>query len=1072
MTNRNRVRLSKLSLGLALALATVTPAFAQQTSAALGGVVTTEQGQPIAGAEVIIVHTPSGTTSRATTDASGRYSARGLRVGGPYTVTVIRDGFQSEVQENVYLVLGESSSVNVDLAAAQATELEAITVTGELGGSDVFSPTNFGSGTNLTSEDLQGFPSIQRDLQDYVRFDPRISQTDKERGEISAGGQNSRYNSITVDSVSISDTFGLESNNLPTIRQPISIDAIEAVQVNIANYDTTQRGYTGANINAVTRSGTNEFKGSVYGTYRTKDWVREEDDRGVVFNRFDDEKTYGATFGGPFAKDRAFFFLNYEKTTLGGIGPDLASGPLGDGRITLADVEEVRNIAIAQGFNPGDLGSDAPETEIESVLGRFDWNISDSQRLAFRFSRTEQTEAILPGFGSSFFSLSSYWYDQEKTIDNYVVELFSDWSETFSTEARVSLRKYESVPRVFDRQPQVQVDFGSANFRFGTEQFRHANVLETDTLNAFLAGNLFLGEHEVKVGADYESNDIYNLFLESNFGTYRFSSVDNFRNGIYRDYALRVSPTGNPADAAANFTLDNLGLFVQDTWAVNYNLTLVYGLRYDRAMVDDQVPYNADFEANFGIRNTETIDGTDLIQPRFGFNYTFDSERPTQLRGGVGLFQGAAANVWLSNSFTNNGLTIDVFGCGTGFNSSCAGAPPPSSDPDNQPRFGSARADVDLLEPGFEQPSVWKANLAFDHELPWGGLVVGAELLLTQVETGIYYEHLNLGTAVVRGVDGRQMYWGSTDPSLYNVNSGFFGPSSNARAGSNPDYREVLIARNTNKGSGENLTISLEKPFSHESNFSWTLAYSYTDATEVSGLTSSRAISNWRSRAAFNVNEEVASRSAYVNRDRFLATGSWRTTLFGDYKTQISVFYEGRSGKPYSWVFNNDMNGDGQAGNDLMYIPTPDQVRFVSEADRVAFYEILARNGLTGYQGQVTPRNAFRGPWVNTFDVRFSQELPGFFKDHRAEIWLDILNVGNLINKDWGHIDEIGFQSDGGQARSFVNFAGIDPVTGQYVFAMPRDRNGNIITTEEGFIRRDNRGESRWAAQIGFRYSF
>jgi hypothetical protein len=305
------------------------------------------------------------------------------------------------------------------------------------------------------------------------------------------------------------------------------------------------------------------------------------------------------------------------------------------------------------------------------------------------------------------------------------------------------------------------------------------------------------------------------------------------------------------------------------------------------------------------------------------------------------------------------------------------------------------------------------------------------------------------------------MYWVNTDPALYTGSR--LGTATNARSGANPNFREVMLARNTDKGQGENLTLSLEKPFSSESDLSWTVAYSFTDNTEVNGLTSSRAISSWRSAAAFNVNENVDSRSAYVNRDRFIAVANYRMNLFGDNRTQVSMFYEGRRGKPYSWVFNNDMNGDGQAGNDLMYIPTADEVRFTDPTEAAAFWDIVARNGLTGYAGSAVPRNSATAPWVNSIDIRISQELPGFFEGNKAEIWLDILNVGNLINKDWGHVDEVGFQSDGGQARSFVNFAGIDPVTGQYVYD---------VVTEETFIRRDNRGESRWAAQVGFRYSF
>jgi hypothetical protein len=1075
MINHKRVRLSKLSIGLALALAAA-PAFAQNTSAALGGTISGADGQPVSGASVTITHTESGTVSNTTTDATGNYLARGLRVGGPYTVTITKDG-QTTTREGVYLALGETSDLDAQLS--QAVELGAVTVVGT--GGSVFSSTAMGAGTNLSNEQLNNFPSIQRDLQDYARLDPRLSQTDKERGEISAMGQNTRFNSITVDSVSVNDTFGLEANNLPTIRQPISMDAIQAVQINVTNYDTTQRGYTGANINAVTKSGTNDWRGSVYGTYRTKDWVREEDDREVIFNRFDTEQTWGVTFGGPIMRDRLFFFVNYEKTTLDGVAPDLSTGPLGAGTVTAADLVRIRDIALFYGLDTGLatgattleglFSVPAPSTEVETWLARFDWNLTDSQRLAFRFSQTDQNEGILPGFGSTFFSLPSHWYDQQKSIDSYVLELFSDWSDSFSTEMHASLRNYESVPKVFMQQPQVQVDFGSSNLRFGTEQFRHVNVLETDTLNLFAAGTLFRGDHEFKFGIEHEVNDIYNLFLESNAGQWRFRSVNDFDpndcpttcppdavpSEVVREYVLRTSPTGNPEDAAAEATFDNTGVFAQDTWTVNNNLTLTYGFRYDMAGVDDEVPYNAAFETAYGFANTETIDGTSEFQPRFGFNYTFDHDRPMQLRGGIGKFQGASANVWLINSFTNPGTTIQVFGCGTTGFPSCSGV---QFDPFNPPEIGSARMDVDVLEPGFEQPSVWKANLAFEHELPFWGVVGAIEAIFTSVDKGIYYEHLNLGTSYLAGPDDRVMYWS-------NPNS-----ASGSRNGSNPLFREVMLARNTNKGDGQNLTVSLSKPFRNDENFSWSLAYSYTEATEVSGLTSSRAISNWRSRAGFDVNENVASRSPYVNRDRFTATGTWKHNFFGEYETQISAFFEARNGKPYSWVYSNDMNGDGQGGNDLMYLPDVGEAVFTNAtlcgnalpcgAAEVEFWDIVATHDI-GARGEVVKRNSAFAPWANTLDLRISQELPGFFRDHKSEIWVDVLNVGNLINKDWGLIDEVGFQSDGGQARSFVNFRGIDG-EGRYIY--------EVQSPEEALLRRDNRGESRWGVQVGFRYSF
>lgn len=1058
---KKQPKLKVLVIGLLMGLA-ASQAYAQVTTSSVSGRITDPEGRPIAGATVEIVHTPSNTRRTVVTDSQGRYVSQGLRVGGPYKITFTKEGFQGEAQDGLVLALNETASINADLEPAVTTLASVEVVASQ--GSDVFSSERFGAGTNISGETISALPSIRRDLQDYARLDPRISQTDKERGEISALGQNSRYNSITIDSVSINDTFGLEANNLPTASQPISLDAIESVQINIVNVDVTQRGYTGANINAVTKSGTNEYRGSVYGTYREQDWVREEDDRGVIFNGFKEEYTYGGTFGGPIVEDKLFFFVNYDKSVLTAPGPNLTAGPYNRPTNGISDAQIAQVVDIARsryGLEPGSLTPGDLDTEVETFLARFDWNISDQHRGAFRLSRTEEGRAVLPGFGNNFFSLSSYWYSQDKEFENYVLELYSDWTDTFSTEVRASYRDYYSAPSIFGRQPQIQVDFGTANFRFGTEQFRHANELATETFNFFAAGNLFLGDHVVKAGIDFESNDIYNLFLESNFGQYRFGSVNDFNNGVYREYVYRTATNGNLASAAADWTLDNVGLFLQDTWAVNYNLTLTYGVRIDTPNVDDAVPFNQAFFNAFGIRNDATIDGNELIQPRFGFNYSFDTERQTQLRGGVGLFQGSAANVWLSNPYTNNGLTISIFGCGAAGLANCpTNRPGFSPDPDNQPRFGTPVTDVDLIAKDLNQPSVWKFNLGFEHELPVGGMIASVEAIITETKDGIFYEHLNIGPASRIGQDGRNLYWANTATSQYQTNGNFNGT---ARSRRNTAFRDVLLAKPTSKGRGENFVLALSKPFSAESNIYWQAAYAYTDATEVNGLTSSRAISNWASRSIFNPNEDVASRSPYVNKDRFTGTFNYRHFFFEGYKTEFAVFYEGRRGKPYSWTFNNDMNGDGLAGNDLMFIPAPGQVAFVSADDEAQFFDLVRQYGLEQYTGGVVPRNEDFAPWVHNFDMRISQELPGFFADNKAEIWLDILNVGNLLNKDWGQIDEIFFQSNGGQARSFVNFAGINS-SGQYVY--------DVINNPETLGRRDNRGESRWALQLGFRYSF
>ena len=1110
MTHTNRVRMSKLTLGLLVALTTA-PAFAQNTTAGLGGRVLGDGGQPVAGAEVTITHVDSGTVSRVTTDAEGRYNARGLRVGGPYTIAAT-SAAGTDTESDVFLRLDAVNQVDVSLGGAQT--LDAITVIG-LAGLDVFSPDKMGAGTNITDEQIAALPSIKRDLQDYARLDPRISQTDKERGEISAGGQNTRFNSVTIDGVATSDSFGLEANNLPTAKQPISIDSIEQVNVNLANYDVTQKGYTGANINAVTKSGTNNFKGTATYVYR------DESALGKRYNRTSDsytdfgpfeEKTWGVTVGGPIIKDRLFFFGQYEEFTATKTLPDF--GPLGSSNgtqvgITQAEIDSVRDIARTRyGLDLGttDIPSGS-QTEVKDVLFKLDWNITDTQRASLRYNKTEQTEPFLPGFGTRSLSLSSHWYDQEKTFETFVGEWFSDWSDNFSTEAKVSYRTYESQPINNSRLPQITVQFnkpsglptgvatGNLNLVSGTERSRHFNVLETDTFNAYLGANWYLGDHTLKFGADYDRNDIFNAFLQDTNGQYTFSSLANFTAGTPQFYQSQQGAPGfSIADGAADWSLRNLGVFVQDTWVVNSNLTLTYGVRVDVPMVDEEPAFNAVAAGpvvagagrfgrqtgGFGFDNRQTIDGKELIQPRFGFNYTFDSDRPTQVRGGFGLFQGAAANVWLSNPYSNTGIATRIFGCGGSFGS-CAGLIF-NPDPDAQPRpVGIApSANIDFIDDSVRQPSVWKANLAFEHQLPWWGTVATAEYIQTQVKDGLYYKQLNLGKATGVGVDGRPLFYtasgfnpacfASTGALITNIPACSGVNAVRTRANSNAAFNNAYIATQTSKGRSDNITFGLSRPMIND--WSWSLAYSFTDAEEVSPLTSSTSGSNFGLRQIFDPNEEVASRSNYEIRDRFIGSLNWQRKFFGDNKTSVGVFYEGRKGKPYSWTFVNDLNGDGVGGNDLMFIPDPSATNVVfrdvngsgSGADeQAAFFEIVNNNAsLRRHIGGVVERNEASNPFVNQFDLRVSQEFPGFFPKNKFVVTLDVLNVGNLLNKEWGRIDEIGFPSN----RSFVNYGGLD-AQGRYVYILQQP-----LGTTEDFVTRQERAESQWAAQMTLQYRF
>ncbi|MBH9579077.1 TonB-dependent receptor [Inhella proteolytica] len=1082
---------ARTALAAAVAIVAVAPAMAQNTTAAIGGRVVSPDGKPVAGATVVVLHRESGSVVTLTTDAEGRYSSRGLRVGGPYTVTVSKGG-EKTVTEEVYLALAETTMVDLRLGAAQ-TQLEQVVVTGSAAANSKFGSGSMGAGTQIGRQDLETYASIQRNLQDYVRNDPRISQTDKERGEISAVGQNTRYNSVTIDGVRTNDTFGLEANNLPTIKQPISIDAIQAVQVSLSNYDVTQQGYTGASINAVTKSGTNEFHGSVYGVYRDSNMS------GKRFNRSTGvysapppsrDKTYGFTLGGPIIQDKLFFFANYEKLETPRNAPTF--GPVGSSLISSGITNE--QIAAAQAAASSKYGMEigkpwepsAVLTSVEDKMVKLDWNISEKHRASVRYSKTEQSDPIFPfTTAANGLALDSHFYTTVKTLETKVAQWFADWTEDFTTELKISQRDYSAVHNNNADLPQVSLVYTASGqpdrtLRFGQEESRHFNRLATKTTNSYFAGNLFMGDHELKAGFDAEQNDVFNAFQRGSKGVYEFRGTDPialFLAGTPTLYSVQLPLAGKTLeDGAANFGVNNLGLFMQDTWTVSNKLTLNAGVRVDRLTVDGAPIRNADASTTFGYDNSRTMDGAKLVQPRFGFNYAFDAveKRKSQVRGGFGLFGGAAPTVWITNPFQNTGVAIYNPACSTTGNNICPSDLRFTKDTSKQPDITGVvpASAVDFVSPDAKQPSVWKMNLAWDTELPVAGLTFGAEWLYTKVKDSLYYRHLNLGSVVAKSPDGRDMYWSANglDADCW---TGGTTPVTAARPGcagrgvtkanALARFTNVLLLDGTDKGGGNALTLSLsQRPMP---GLSWSAAYTRTSATEVSPLTSTTSNSGWLNRAVYNQNENTASNSNYLIQNRFNANVSWSKALIGSLKTTFGVTYEGRSGKPYSWVFNNDMNGDGVSANDLLYIPANSgEVVFTGSTvngrtPEQRFWDVVdANKELRNSKGRVVERNGSFAGFTNSFDLRLSQEVPSFFKGHKGTLSLDILNFGNLLNRRWGRIDEINFPS----TRRFVNFNGVT-ADGKMVYN---------VTTPDDFITRQNKGESQWAMQVTARYEF
>jgi hypothetical protein len=1108
MTDRNRVRLSKLSLALIAAIAAA-PAFAQSTSAGVGGRVVGADGQPVAGAEVTIVHAESGTVSRAVTDANGRYSARGLRVGGPYTVTVNQASAGSRSQEGVYLGLDKVATVDLSLAAAQ--ELNTVTVTGT---ATPFMADNKGLATNMSREDMDRMPSPDRSIQNIVRADPRVVITDRDRGAFSANGQNFRYNSITVDTINAGDPFGLNDNGLPTKGTPISQDAIQEYNISTANYDVATRRGVGATINAVTKSGTNDFHGSAYYVYQNASSMVGENASGKKWEGYDKDRVLGVTLGGPIVKDTLFFFGSFEKQRKDGIGsitgPAESNATLKVPGISQAFIDGVRAAAIANGITPGDNGQ-APDMDTERALLKFDWNINDAHRASLRLSRTTEFEPIVTNGtvtgASPRLALSSNWYVLDKKSTSYALSFYDDWSENFSTEASIGYSDFtqDRDPMVGGHQPAMTVRVNGTTgpgIFLGTEPPTHANRLAVETWNGYFAGSWYLGDHVVKGGVDFQRDEIYNLFLQQYNGNYEFNSLADFQNRIYNRYQLATPAAGYSLDnVAALLTMKQYGFFLQDTWQATDRLSLQYGLRYDVPKISPDPTYNPCFAAapgtlgdlgpcglranpatattnpnsatgGYGYPNTGTIDGNSILQPRASFNFAISDTM--QLRGGAGLFVSNTPAVWVANPYSNNGVAVATYDVGR-FNPATPGVTPPFSPNGSaqtipgvtltDPGLGTSQMSLAVVDPDFELPTVAKYTLGFDMQLPFLDSILTLEAQHIDTVKGIKYDNINLGNPTGRLPDGRLAYQRTVNGTTTGT-----GGANPARWNANPSFGQNILLTNTEKGYADNFTISWKKPFAND--WSAMLAYTVSQAKDVNPGTSSVASSSYGNREWINPNDDYLATSNYEIPHRILASIAWEHAFFGDSKTKVSAFYDGHSGAPYSWVFGNDVNGDSSF-RDLAYIPVNrNDVSFqagTSEASIQSFFNYIANNDqLVRQQGGIFNRNEARAHWVNQIDLSIAQELPGFSEGHKAEVRLDIFNFLNLLNKDWGVEHRASFPLE----RTLASVSGID-AQGRYIYNIngQLDANGNyapsVLPVNENFTP-----SQRWTAQMTLRYEF
>lgn len=1101
MKQSRRYRMSKLSLGLVAALAAA-PVFAQSTSAGLGGIVVNADNQPVAGAEVVITHVESGTVSRATTDASGRYNARGLRVGGPYTITVTKSGVGTDVEEGVYLNLNQVGTVNAALLGDIAN-LDTVVVTGSA--PSVFSPDSKGVGTSISGRQLEITPQGNRSLDDVARLDPRIQVTDQATGAISVAGVNNRFNTISVDGMSQGDPFGLNANGMPYVGSPISVDTIAAYDLKVSDYDVAS-DTVGATINAVTKSGTNEFSGSVYYVYKDAGSMVGSRN-GEDYAAFDKDETKGVTFGGPIIKDKLFFFLNYEEQEVSNFGGASADDGHCAGEDTAtcisdAEISRVQQIASQKyGFDAGTYGALGVNLENKRYLGKIDWNINDYHRASLTYQQTEETLPQPYDSNNSTVILSTRWYNKVGETKNTSLQLFSDWSENFTTEAKFSIQKFDYISGNAVDLPTINIgtngltsssapNFESYGIRLGEDRNRHENAINTEKTSASVSGIYYAGNHAIKFGLDYFENEALNLYGRDLHGVYTFASIEDFEAGDYAYYTVTRPLDGyTEADTAAAITLKQFSPFIQDTWQVNDNLSLQYGVRVNIPKADSAPAEHPQFEEAFGFSNAYKLGSSNkVVLPRFSFNYTFDSERYSQLRGGVGLFQSVPPYVWLGNPYQNNGVnkgSICYYNraiVGRSLSGCTAGGDdlytqyPFSEDPYNQPfpatgssAYPAYGKQVDAIDPDFKLPTVWKVSLGYDAELPWWGLVGTAEVLYLKNKDAIFYQALNIGEANGQLFDGRDSYWVT--------------PGGSKNNGANPNFNSgssgTTLLTNTDKGSSTAVTFALNKPLSN----GWygNLSYTYTKATEVGSDTGSQAWSSYQYVSRLNPNEEVASTASREIRNSIKASIGWERAFFGNYKTSVTAYYNGHDGLPYTWIVNGDLNGDG-ISQDPAYVPLIDDanVNYVwgtgssargATAEEIAAFQaaIDANPYLAARRGQVAGRNGARMPWVNQLDLGIQQELPGFVKKHKSIVRLDVYNVLNLLNKEWGVTEATGSTS----LYDTRYLAGLNRVNadGSYVYNLQSNAPQPLYEYDylSGY---PSRAVSRWSLLLTVKYQF
>lgn len=1049
--------------------------FAAETTSSIKGKVYDESGSPVSGVSVLVKDMRTGVQRRFTTNDSGAFLATRLPVGGPYSVTV-KDA-ESVIVNSVSL--GEIYNLTINMQAP--VMLEEVLVTGT---SSKMIGTTAGPNATFSSFDMDTSVAFNRDIQDVYTIDPRLNLDNEDDGfEVNCAGKNPRFNSVTLDGVSSNDRFGLNSNGYSTaVGMPFPFDAIKQITVELAPFDVTYGGFSACNINAVTKTGTNEWSGGVFWEW-TSDKLRGDSlkvdgaTREIGSPGFNEHKR-GFNIGGPIFKDRLFIFAAYETSDRPRF---LSRGPAGSGIgevrdwLSQADFDRINSIAQnVYGYDSGGAPTDGIQ-DVEKYMVRLDWNINDNHNATFIYNYFDGFQDRDSDGDDDEFEFANHFYVKGAKSETFTLKLASQWTDALSTELSFSNSEMkDSQVTVGDKFfGDHQINLNRDVVYLGADDSRQANKLSTESDFFKITGQYLAGNHVITAGFEREELNIFNIFVQhSRGGEYdyfddslsnpehcaalsaqgRFNDPDCGMSGIDKFELGRPSRifygsgggSNDPNDAAAVFTNNQNSLYIQDElFFDDKNLSIVFGLRYDWFDTSDAPTFNQAFtDANGGLRNDATIDGVDLLQPRFGFTWGIRDD--LQLRGGFGLYSGGDPNVWISNSYSNDGVTnvqvrLDNFsGSGSVLDGSIPitgsqpGFDPPqelfdevaATTPDN-----ASDSFLALIDPNFKQPAEWKIALGATWNSPWWDIQIDLDYLHTQAEDPALY------------VDLSQSIVGTTSAGfpIYDYTNG---------------RDNFMLTNSPHSPKSDILSMVLRKDF--DNGLDLMLGYAYTSAEDVSPMTSSVAGSNFDNLALTDINRPLPGTSNYEVPHRFTFRASWGHEFWSGLETRVTLLGYIKEGQPQSYVMQGgDLEGDGFFGRHLLYVPTgadDPNVVYGPGFDLTAFNAFVAQEGL---KGGIQERNAQNASWSKRADLLLSQEIPTFLGKTKGRVFLKVYNLGNFFSDKWGHVNDAQFFSVQ-VVNSGVNDAG------QYVYEQFNDRTINNLL--------ENR--SLWDIRLGIEIAF